>query len=169
MESFVKLKSVRKSVLANCILIGLMGTHAGAAESNWPVCVRSGKAPMYRQPARKSALSWVVGENMPLMATTQKGSWVKVIDLDGEHHWIEKKHLQYKSSCAVVKAGKAFLRVSPSQKARLAELSTVEKYSSFKKIDRDGAWVHVQDEFQGKYWVHENVLWIPVMRTRVTF
>lgn len=103
------------------------------------------------------------------MEIQKKRGWTQVEDLDGEKHWVESKYVSSRGSCVAVVAKSANLRVRPDSNAPRSELPFVEKYAAFRKVDRDGAWVKVQDEYKGTYWVHENLIWIPMIRSQLFF
>lgn len=149
-------------------LLGLtVLTCANAAAE--PVCVVRSKANLHRQPSAKSSVSWKVPKYMPLFRIDTKGAWSKVQDLDGEVHWIASRAISKKISCAVVRTKTAKLRKGPGSNAPLADLASVDKYTPFMKVDRDGEWIQVRDDYNGQYWVNETNVWIPMSRTRVSF
>ena len=120
-------------------------------------------------PGLSFPVSWAVPKYMPLLKVDQKGAWFKVQDLDGEIHWVLSKAVSRKMACAVVKTKVAKLRKGPGSNQPLADLASVDKYTPFRKLDRDDDWVKVEDDFRATYWVHETNVWIPVSRTRVEF
>lgn len=134
-----------------------------------PLCVKSRTAALRKSPSVKSRVSWVVGRYMPVFQVGRKGQWRQVSDLNGVKHWVQARHVTSRYTCAVVKAKSARLWQEASEKSRPADLLFAERYSPFKKLDRDGAWVRVEDDHQGVFWIHENQLWIPANRTRIAF
>ena len=139
-----------------------------------PVCVTKAKVELRKGPGNKHAISWLVGKNMPFLKVgevkdKQKKRWYEVRDVDGEKHWVQASLVSRKISCAVVRSKQARLRQGPGKNFPSAELELVDRYTPFKKVDRDGEWVQLQDDYQEKYWVHETNLWIPAARSSVTF
>ena len=94
---------------------------------------------------------------------------MKVQDLDGHVHWVNRTQVSRKINCAVVKTKTARLRRGPGHNQPLAELASADRYTSFVKVDRDGEWVKVRDSFNGTYWIHETAIWIPVVKTQLSF
>ena len=133
------------------------------------VCVTIPKANLRKGPGTNFPVSWTVGQNMPFLRLEQKGPWSKVRDLDGVTHWITSKSVSAKYSCAVVKTKVARLRKAPDIKADSADIETADRYTPFKKIERDGEWLLVQDDYRGEYWVNESNVWIPMVRKAVAF
>ncbi len=133
------------------------------------VCVVKPNVSLRKEPKPKAAVSWAVPRFMPLMIVGQQGKWAKVQDLEGETHWVLRSNLSSRTSCAVVRTKTAKLRKGPGHDQPPADLARVDKYTPFKKVDRDGEWVKVQDDFNVSYWVHETNIWIPMNRTSVTF
>jgi SH3-like domain-containing protein len=142
-------------------------THAaGPAE---PVCVVRPHVSLRKGPGKEFGVSWAVPKYMPLLKIDKKGAWFKVQDLEGENHWVSATSVSKKTMCAVVKTKTAKLRQGPGPEHPLAELSSVDRYTPFRKIDRDGEWIQVKDDFNGTYWVHETNVWIPVVRSKLSF
>jgi SH3-like domain-containing protein len=139
-----------------------------AAKSE-PVCVTAPKAALRSAPNLKGPVTWVVSQNMPLMRIENKNGWSQVIDLDGNKHWVSSKSISTKISCAVIKTKTAKLRRGPGVTKPEAELAIAERYTPFRKLDRDGSWLLVQDEYAGKYWVSETNVWIPITRSHIAF
>lgn len=149
-----------------CALVCFLCPEAFASE---PICVVKPKAHLRQGPGPQHPVTWVVGQFMPLMKVGQKGKWLQVQDLDGTVHWIASSMVSSKLSCAVVKARIAALRRGPGRTYPTAEPKFAERYTPFLKVDRDGAWVQLQDDYRGKFWVNEDNLWMPMQRARVTF
>lgn len=105
---------------------------------------------------------------MPLLRVEKKGAWSQVQDVDGKSHWAMTSALTSKLSCAVIKTKSAKLRKQPNARVP-AQFAVVDKYTPFRKIERDGEWLLVQDEYKGKYWVNETNVWIPVQKMRIAF
>lgn len=134
-----------------------------------PVCVTVERANLRKGPGTQFSVSWTVGQFMPLNTIDQKGAWYKVEDLDREVHWISASMVSSRLSCVVVRRKIASLRQGAGGNFPVTEPSFADKYTPFKKIDRDGAWIQVEDEYKGKFWVNESQVWIPVMRARISF
>jgi SH3-like domain-containing protein len=141
-------------------------TVTGPAE---PVCVVKSGVRLRKGPNVKFSTSWAVPKFMPLLKLEQKGAWAHVQDLEGTTHWVASKVLSKKTACAVVKTKTAKLRQGPGMDQPLAELSSVDRYTPFRKVDRDGEWVQVEDDYGGNYWVHETNVWIPVSKMKIAF
>jgi SH3-like domain-containing protein len=134
-----------------------------------PVCVSKANVTLRRGPGEKYAATWTVPKYMPFLQIDKKGKWVKVRDLDGESHWVRRDKVSQRMSCLVVKARVAHLRKGPGSQEPIADLSTVDKYTPFRKLDRDGEWLKVRDDVAGVYWIHEDSVWIPMVHSRVEF
>lgn len=134
-----------------------------------PVCITSARAKLHSGPGKNYPVSWLVGQHMPLLRIAKKGSWSQVKDLDGEVHWVSTSAISTNISCAVVKTKTAKLLKGPGSQFPPAEYASVEKYTPFRKVDRDGEWLQVRDEYQGEYWINESNLWMPVVRSKIAF
>jgi SH3-like domain-containing protein len=133
------------------------------------VCVTQPHTNLRKGPTSKDPVTWTVSENMPLLRISSKGTWSQVKDLDGQVHWVPSKNLSSRRSCAVIKSKTAKLRRGPGPQEPTADLEIADKYTPFQKIDRDGAWLLVQDEYNGRYWVNETNVWLPLVRASVSF
>ncbi|MCC6138207.1 MAG: hypothetical protein IT287_06220 [Bdellovibrionaceae bacterium] len=133
------------------------------------VCVSDNEVELKVKPDAKAKSSWVVGRYMPLVEIGRKGAFRQVSDMDGSKHWIHARHLTSKYNCVIVRSDTANLRLGPGTQYPQTDLSYVRKYAVFKKVDRDEEWIKVQDEFGQYHWMHEQTLWEPRLRTKVTF
>ena len=106
---------------------------------------------------------------MPLLAVRQQGDWILVKDLEGKKMWVYRKLVSEKIDCAVVKVGKAILRKGPGTEFSRTSLSFAHRYMPFKKLQREGAWLYLQDDYGFKHWVIENNLWEPLAYSRVNY
>lgn len=134
-----------------------------------PVCVTASRATLRAEPSARAKTTWVVGKYMPFKKIGAKGSWVQVQDLDGEKHWTESRNISTRINCVVVKTRTANLRRAPSSTAELAEIPIADKYTPFKKLERDEAWLHLEDSYKDKYWVSDSAMWWPVNRSNISF
>lgn len=142
---------------------------SSATEAMEPVCVSRSNVNLRKGPGLKFPVTWAVPKYMPLFRLEKKGLWVKVQDLDSKIHWVNASSISKKISCAVVKAKTARLRQGPGTDQPLAELATVDRYTPFLKVDRDGEWLQVRDDFGGSYWIHETNVWMPMSKLKVSF
>ena len=138
------------------------------AEAN-PVCVTASRAVLRAGPSAREKVTWTVGKYMPFKKVGAKGSWSQVEDLDGETHWVESKNITTRIQCVAVKLKTANLRRSPSSTAELAEIPIADKYTPFKKLERDNAWLRIEDSYKEKYWVSDTNMWWPVNRATISF
>ena len=139
-----------------------------------PVCVTKAKAELHKGPDEAEPISWTVGKNMPFLKVSESKdkknrTWFQVKDLEGQKHWLRSSLVSSRVICAVVKAKQAKLKQGPGDEFPPAELATVERYTPFVKVDRDGEWLLVRDDYDAQYWVHEKNLWIPTSRASVSF
>jgi SH3-like domain-containing protein len=132
-------------------------------------CITQNKVKLRAKPDPKAKVSWVVGENMPVLEINKKGAWYEVQDFEGEKHWVHARHLTWKGSCVIVKSLTAKLRLGPGQKFASTDLGSVKRYAVFKKVGRDDEWLKLQDSYGQIHWAHENNFWEPREYSRVSF
>ena len=136
---------------------------------NEPVCVIAAKAKLRAMPSTSARITWNVGRNMPLQRIAVANGWSHVKDLRGQTHWVISKVVSANQSCAVVKVRTAQLLKGSGAAASPADFKVADRYTPFKKVDREGAWVRLEDDYRGSYWTRESNVWIPVRRSRMSF
>ncbi len=120
------------------------------------LCVIASRANLRTGPGTNYRISWEVHRFMPLIEVTRQADWVKVRDVDGDIHWIWNRLVSAKVKCVTVKSSKANIRKRPT--TRSEKWFTVEKYSSFKFIEKRNNWVKVQHDGQTMY-VYHTLVW----------
>lgn len=163
-------------LLATLVILATLTLLPADAFASEAVCVQTKVAILRKGPATTFPVTWTVGQHMPFLRLSEKGTWSEVKDLDGQVHWVASKVLTPKFQCGVVKTRQAKIRrdlgENPSPIEGAAEaisIDTADRYTPFRKVDRDGAEVLVQDEYKAEYWISESALWSPSTRTQVTF
>ncbi len=148
--------------------IGHLLWAASSAYAGDPICARRASS-LRKGPAESFAISWKVPRYMPVLKLETKGSWYKVEDFEGEIHWAKAQDFTNSISCVVVKAQTATLRREPSTSSPPAEIKVVDRYTPFKKLEKQGQWFMVEDEGGRKSWVSENLVWRPLKVQSFTF
>jgi SH3-like domain-containing protein len=139
---------------------GLAFAQSAPAPSTAPqgqqVCVKAPRAQMRAGPGTNFRVTWEVNRYMPLLQVAKEGEWIKVRDVDGDLHWISEKLTTGQQDCVTIKAAKANIRKSPSNKAE--SWFTVEKYTSFRRVGQKENWVKI--EYEGEtMWVAQSLVW----------
>ncbi len=156
-------------LLAAGVLI--FGEQAVANEDRYPepVCVSVQKARLRAKPSTSAKITWNVGRHMPLERLSQQNGWSRVRDLRGQIHWVISKNVTTNTSCAVVKVRAAALVKGSGANAGPADFRVADRYTPYKRIEREGDWIRLEDDFRGTYWTKVSNLWIPMRRSRVSF
>lgn len=149
------------------LVVGL-SLFAGAAAAE-PVCVVSSQAKLRAGPSTRDKVTWVVGKYMPLQRVTNENGWSEVVDLRGQKHWVISRNVSSQQTCAVVRVRSATLHRGPGASAEQAEFKMADRYTPFRRIEREGTWVRLEDDYKGSYWTRESNLWMPVRRASVAF
>lgn len=126
-----------------------------------PLCVKASEANLRQGPGTNYGKTWKVYKYMPLSQVGRQGSWYEVKDVDGDRHWIYANLVSSSLRCAVVKVDKANMRSGPGTGHAQTEISPVEKYYSFRVLERKGDWVKVRDEVDNVGWISSALLWLP--------
>ena len=161
--------AVEFDILSNMKTLTLIVLFLIQVSSAQGACIAQNKVKMHSKPDPKAKVSWVVGENMPVLEVNKKGAWYQVQDFEGEKHWVHARHLTWRGSCVVVKSQVANLRLGPGQKFASTDLGSVKRYAVFKKVGRDDDWLKLQDSYGQIHWAHENNFWEPREYSRVNF
>lgn len=132
-------------------------------------CTKAEPVLLYETPSIKSKVLWTVAKYMPLLEIESKDGWVKVKDLDSEIYWVQKKWLSSSIDCLIIKTPYSALRIGPGSQFKPALMPFADKYSPFKKLDRDGPWLKVQDDYNTIFWIHESQVWEPLRFSNLSF
>lgn len=132
------------------------------------LCVTTDRANLRKGPGMNFKITWTVGKFMPLKKISRKGSWLKVQDVDNETHWIQSSAVSEVISCVVVKSRTAVLRQGASVSSAPAEYTVVDRYTPFKKLERNGEYIRVANEFEN-FWIKDAAVWYPVNKMTLTF
>ena len=151
-------------VLGLMVLIVMLKANVSHA-----LCVIADKANLRAEPSSKGRLVWTVGKYMPFLQIGRKGSWFKVKDMDGQVMWVFNKLVSTRIDCAVIKVRQSLLRNGAGKRYPTTPLTKAFKYTPFKKLDRDDAWLKLQDDYDGKHWVHESDVWEPLEYSRLNY
>ena len=145
------------AVLAGALLAAVFpATLPVALAQSKGVCVTAQRANLRAGPGKNHRITWEVHRNMPLVQVGEEGEWVKVRDVDGDIHWIFGSLVSAGFKCVTVRAPKANIRKKPSSRAEL--WFTVEKYSSFRFLEKKGKWMKIQKD-QQVMWVFHTLVW----------
>lgn len=149
-------------------LVGI--TFALAAPRADALCVVRSGAVLRSAAAADATPSWKVPKYMPLQSTGQKkGSWIEVVDVDGQRHWVSSRDVSSRMICIVVKTKRARVRKGPGGKFEMSSLGVADRYSTF--LDRGGedGWTQVEDEAGQRGWIHLDQTWKPRRKVRISF
>lgn len=149
-------------------LLALIAFHFLYAQYAFSLCVSIDKAELKKGPGKQFKTLWIVGQYMPLKKLSKTAGWYKVQDMDNEIYWIQSSAVTEAFSCVVVKTKTALLKMAPNNSAGLAELSVVDKYTPFKKLDRQDGYFQVTNDFD-KFWIKDTSVWYPVNKMNISF
>ncbi|MEM7645596.1 MAG: SH3 domain-containing protein, partial [Pseudomonadota bacterium] len=149
-------------VLLYCLVLSLF-----LSSKAWGLCVIADQANLRDKPSAKGKLLWTVGKYMPFIGIKQEGKWLFVKDMEGKKMWIFSGLVSDEIDCAVIKVKNSSLRKGPGTKFKKTPFSVAKKFAPFRKLDRDGAWLLLQDDYGYKHWVYENNLWEPLAYTQL--
>jgi len=133
------------------------------------LCVTVPKANLRSKPSTKSKVVWTVGKYMPLLEVARKGPWYKVKDVDGKQMWIYSSLVSSRIDCAVIRKPASALRQGPGKTKPKTPLAVAYKYTPFKKLEREGPWLHLQDDYGRKHWTYETNVWEALEYSNISY
>ncbi len=137
--------------------------------STYALCVNASLANLRSGPGSNYPISWVVGRYTPLVLQKSQGSWYKVRDQDGEIHWVHRRLVTRRFRCLSIKTRSANLRIKPGSQFPLDKYRAAEKYETFQRLDKEGRWYLVKNNYGKKFWVHKSNVWIPRKNIAISF
>lgn len=157
----IKLYSILGLILFGALLLFSFSGEA--------LCVKSPKALLRQGPGAQFPISWEVGKYMPLRVVERQGTWIKVKDLEGESHWVHRSSTTNAIECLVVRVNRASLWTKPAKQGARAMIPFADRYTPFKKLDRDEEWLQVQRPDGLTAWVAESHMWTPAASINLDF
>ena len=143
-------------MMAVLVVVTGMWESAPAQAATGQLCVTSPRANLREGPGREHRITWEVNRFMPLIQIGQEGYWIKVRDVDGDTHWIFGELVTERIDCITIKELRANVRKRPTSAA--SKWFTVEKYTSFKRVETKGKWVNI--EYEGEsMWLFHTLVW----------
>ena len=136
----------------------------------YALCTNGAKVTLHKGPGSNFPRSWVVTKYMPLQELERKDHWIKVKDMDGDVHWVGATQVTNKYRCVVIKSSVAQLRSGAGPQFPAPSLMmTADRYTPFKRVESEGPWVQVENDFGIKAWIHEKNLWRPIQTVKMSF
>lgn len=130
---------------------------AGNAEA---LCVKEKRANLRQGPGLHFEKLWEVYKYMPFKKLDEKGSWLRIQDMDGDIYWIFKKLVTGAYKCAVAKQNKTNFRKGPGTNHAKVPWSPVDKYFSMKVLEEKNNWVKIEAEDGDIAWIYRPLVWI---------
>lgn len=138
-------------------LVLLVGLCAGATHAAGQVVSIQGKTVNMRSaPSPHAQVLWQLGSGYPLQVTGRKGSWLHVVDFEGDKGWVARR-LTSTTPHAIVKARRANLRSGPGTGYRL--LGQAAYGDVMRVLDKRPSWVKVKADDGRRGWMARSLLW----------
>lgn len=125
------------------------------------ISVKGEKVNMRKGPGTNYSVKWEYGDGFPLKVITNKGSWVKVKDFEGDTGWVHKSLLHY-SPQVIVKVNRnrekrINIRRQPGTKSGV--IGKAYYGVVFKSIAKKSGWIQVEHESGLQGWIKSELLW----------
>lgn len=124
------------------------------------LCVQEPQAKLRKGPSTRWPITAEVIQYTALEKLSKQKGWYRVKDVDGEIHWVREDIVTSKYSCATVKDDIANLRAGPGKKFEMLKYSPVEKYLSFRVLEKKGEWLKVEDLEGDSAWVMSSLVFV---------
>jgi len=111
---------------------------------------------MRAAPSQRSEVLWQLGSGYPLKIVERKGSWLHVVDFEGDRGWVASR-LTSSTPHYIVKAPRANLRAGPGTGHRI--VGAARYGETFQVLDKRKSWVQVKGDNQRKGWIARGLLW----------
>ncbi len=139
--------------LVYCILGITWATHAAA------LCVVVPKTTLHEGPGFDyPQTSWELSVYTPLRKIDTWDTWYKVVDVDGDTHWVHTSAVASGSFCLIIKVDRTPLREGPD--TRYDPIREAKKYEVFRFARRKGKWIQAADEDGNGFWLLASATWV---------
>lgn len=143
-----------------CLVTFLIGAFCSFYEA-FSLCVDNESSVLREGPGEKFQETWEIYRYMPIKAVNKKGAWLKIIDVDGDLHWVKEAGITSEFHCATVKVSRVHLRTGPGTRFALNQMMPkAEKYTTFKLLTVKQGWAKVQHELGASAWISRELLWV---------
>ena len=150
----MQMHHVMRKVGAGLVL--LAGLAAGAAGAASVVSIKGKTVNMRAAPSQRAEVMWQLGSGYPLKVTGRKGSWLRVVDFEGDRGWVASR-LTSTTPHAIVKAQRANLRSGPGTGYR--KLGQAVYGDVMRVLDKQPSWVKVKADDGRRGWMARSLLW----------
>jgi SH3-like domain-containing protein len=126
---------------------------AGAAER---LSVSAQIANIRSGPATTFDILWQVQKYYPILVIKKSGPWVNFKDFEGDEGGVHQSLLKKTPTIITIKE-KCNVRSGPGTKNKV--LFSVEKGIPFRRIKREGDWIHIEHADGDRGWIYHTLVW----------
>ena len=123
-------------------------------------CVIKDGAELRNAPSKHAAVTWQIRKYFPVKKLQETEYWIKVIDLEGDRHWVEKKYLTKKYHCVIVKGSETRIKKEPESRSLDKYKESALKYETFKFMKARKGWIKIKDVYGDTGWVLYKDVWV---------
>ncbi|MBU7572323.1 MAG: SH3 domain-containing protein [Hydrogenophaga sp.] len=134
----------------------LLALSTSVAQAQSMVSVQGSTLNMREGPSTKAAVLWELKRGYPLQITERKGSWIKVLDFEGDTGWVARSFTG-NTPHHVVKAKVANIRSGPGAQHRI--VGKAEYGELLRTREKRADWVRVEREEGVGGWIAKQLLW----------
>jgi SH3-like domain-containing protein len=141
----------RLSIIAAFFVV--FSAHYAAAER---LSVSAQIANIRSGPATTYDILWQVQKYYPILVLKKSGPWINFKDFEGDEGWIHRSLIQQTPTVITIKE-KCNIRSGPGAQNRI--LFTVEKGIPFRRIEKEGSWIHIEHADGDRGWIYQTLVW----------
>ena len=123
-------------------------------------CIIKDGVELRSTPSKKAPITWQVRKYFPVKKLKETEYWMKVLDLEGGRHWVQKIYLTNKYHCVIVKESETRIKEGPDEKSEAKYKESALRYETFKFISVKRGWVQIKDAYGDKGWVLYKDVWV---------
>ena len=130
-----------------------------SAQTLFGLCVIKQDSHMYAGPGLSyPKTSWNLRHYTPLRQIDSWENWYKVMDMEGDMHWVHQEAVNHQLYCMSVKVESATLRQGPGVYYPIIGKS--EKYKAYRFLNRRDGWSQ-GISIDGEYiWARSTEVWV---------
>ena len=123
-------------------------------------CIIKDSIELRSSPSKKAPVTWQVRKYFPVKKLKETEYWMKVLDLEGGRHWVQKMYLTNKYHCVIVKESETRIKDEPTDESPPKYKESALRYETFKFMSAKKGWVQIKDVYGDTGWVLYKDVWV---------
>ncbi|MCX6112672.1 MAG: SH3 domain-containing protein [Proteobacteria bacterium] len=123
-------------------------------------CIIKNDVELRNAPNKHAAVTWKVRKYFPVKKLKETNYWMRVVDLEGDKHWVQKMYLTNKYHCVIVKVSESRLKKEPDSKSEVKYKESALKYETFRFVSAKKGWIQIKDVYGDIGWIPYEDVWM---------